>query len=96
MPALNMITRIFKKEGADCIQVRKLSSDFLEGALPPSRLQRIQAHLSNCGPCRSFVDGLASMMGMLRRLPKAESPSTLKGAIMQRIAEEGKGNFGKG
>ena len=88
MFGLSRIAGLFRKKELDCTEVRKLSSEYLEGDLPPSRLQRFRAHLSMCGPCQAFVDGLASVVGMLTKLPKIESPPGLKQSIMERIAEE--------
>ena len=72
------------------MDVRKLSSSYLEEDLPVSRLQKIRAHLSGCAPCRQFVDTLASMISMLARLPKSEAPAELKQSILERVKEEEK------
>ena len=78
----------FRNSDLDCVGVRKLSSSYLEGDLPPSRLEKVRAHLSGCPPCQSFVDGLASMVNMLSELTKVRPPSTLKQTIVERIKEE--------
>ena len=75
----------FQRKELNCDQVRKLSSEYLEGELSPSRLERFRSHISKCGPCRAFVEGLASMLGMLARLSKAEPPATLKQSIIEQI-----------
>ena len=96
MFGLYRILKSFRKTDLDCAEVRKLSSEYLEGDLAPSRLQRLRAHLSGCTPCQAFVDGLASTLGMLTKLPKIESPLTLKQSIMEHIKEENKGRDRKG
>ena len=88
MFGLDRITRLFGKKDLDCVEVRKLSSEYLEGDLLPSRLERFRDHISGCGPCRAFVDSLAAMVEMLRGMPVQSSPPTLKQSIMQRIADE--------
>jgi predicted anti-sigma-YlaC factor YlaD len=88
---LGKILGLIRNTDMDCVQVRKLSSDYLEGDLPPSRLEKIRAHLSGCPPCRSFVDSLASVVSMLTNSQKAESPPHLKQSIWDRIEEEGQG-----
>ena len=75
----------FWRKELNCDQVRKLSSEYLEGELSPSRLKSFSYHISKCGPCRAFVEGLVSMLGMLARLPKAEPPATLKQSILEQI-----------
>ena len=68
------IKRIFRREEVDCTEVRHRSSDYLDGDLPSGKLSRIRAHLDNCGPCRSFVDTLASTIGVLSRFPRVSAP----------------------
>ena len=91
---MNRITKLFGKTELDCVEVRKLSSEYLEGDLPPSRLQQFRDHISNCGPCQSFVGNLASLIGMLTRLPKTQSPPSLRRSIMEHTGEQytGKGD----
>ena len=80
--------RLFGKREMDCPEVRKLSSEYLEQALPPSRMQQLRAHISDCQPCRSFVESLSSMVRMLTRLPGSAAPETLKQSIMDQVREE--------
>ena len=91
MVGLVRILKPFRKKDLDCVTLRKLSSEYLEGNLPPSQMQRLRAHLSGCPPCRAFVDGLASTIRMLTGLPKMESPLTFKQSILERIGKEEKG-----
>lgn len=71
--------------GENCLKVRHLSSAYLDGDLPNSRLLRIRAHLENCGPCRAFVEGLAHTLGLLMNLPRVSAPLPLKQSILQRL-----------
>ena len=79
---------IFKKGEVDCEEVRRVSSDYLEEDLPPQRMSAVHSHLSNCGPCKAFVDTLSSTIGMLKRLPRVKAPETFKQSIMERIKRE--------
>ena len=85
---MNRISRIFRSREADCVEVRQLSSDYLEGDLPPSRMERIRAHIAGCGPCQSFVQSLGSIVGMLIRLPSAEASPTFKKSLLD-VARDG-------
>ena len=58
--------------------------------LAPTKRSVIQAHLSNCGPCRAFVDTLASTIGLLSRIPKVSAPSAFHDSVMDRIKQEKK------
>ncbi len=79
------IKSILRRGEVDCNDVRQLSSDYLEDDLPQVKQSAIQAHLSNCGPCRAFVETLASTIGILSRLPRVSAPSTFKESVMNRI-----------
>ena len=80
--------RLFGKRELDCPEVRKLSSEYLEEDLSPSRMQQFRAHISDCQPCRSFVDSLSSLARMLTRLPGSTAPETLKQSIMDQVRQE--------
>ena len=86
---LNSVLGFFRKANLDCLEVRKLSSEYLEGDLPPSRLQIFRDHISNCRFCQSFIDSLASVVNMLSTLPKTQSPPTLKQSIIKIVKEQG-------
>ncbi len=83
-----LLNRILHRGEVDCNEVRSRSSDYLEEDLPPSKLSAIQAHLSNCGPCRAFVDTLAATIGILSRFPRVSAPSSFKESTMERIRRE--------
>ena len=82
------MVRLFGKRELDCPEVRKMASEYLEDGLSTSRMQQIRAHISDCKPCRSFVESLSSLVGMLIRLPGSTAPETLKQSIMDHVREE--------
>ena len=84
------LRRIFAERDLDCTSVRKLTSDYLEAELSPSRLQRFRSHIAKCGPCKSFVDSLMTMVKALGALPQSKLPPNLRALIQGRIAEERK------
>ena len=81
---VNAIKRIFGRGEVDCEEVRHKSSDYLEDDLPVAKRSAIQTHIDNCGPCRAFVDTLASTIGLLSRLPKITAPSSFKQSVIDR------------
>ena len=83
------IKKLFRKGEVDCEEVRRVSSDYIEEDLPPPRMSAVHAHLSNCGPCKAFVDTLATTIGMLARLPRVKAPDKFKQSVMDRIKREG-------
>ena len=96
MLVLSRFSRLFGKKDLDCVDVRNLSSDYLEGELPQSRLQKFRDHLSGCPPCQTFVDGLASMVGMLSKLPSIQAPQSLKESILEQTREQGDSKADRG
>ena len=66
----------------DCNEVLRLSSDYLEAELPLAKQSAIQFHLSKCGPCKAFVETLASTIGLLSRLPRIPAEPGFKPALI--------------
>ncbi len=66
----------------DCDEVHQLSSDYLEEDLPAAKQSAIQFHLSKCGPCKAFVETLASTIGLLSRLPRITAPPGFKQSLI--------------
>jgi predicted anti-sigma-YlaC factor YlaD len=91
---IDTIKKMFSRDEADCAATRKLASGYLEDDLSPQKRSSIQAHLKKCGPCRAFVNTLATTIGVLSRLPKAGPPASLKHSIIERTRREGRRNNG--
>ena len=87
---IGLLNKLFHRDEVDCKEVRNLSSDYLEEDLAPPKRSAIQTHLSNCGPCRAFVDTLATTIGILSRFPKVSAPSNFRDSVMDRIKQEKK------
>ena len=73
----------------DCKEVHRLSSEYLEEELPAAKQSAIQLHLSKCGPCKFFVETLASTIGLLSRLPRLSAPPGFKQSLIDRTRGEG-------
>ena len=83
-----LLNKMLRRGEVDCNEVQRRSSDYLEEDLPPPKLSAIRAHLSNCRPCRAFVDTLAATIGILSRLPRVSAPPSFKESTMERIRRE--------
>jgi predicted anti-sigma-YlaC factor YlaD len=42
--------------GISCREVVEIVTDYLEGALAPGELVRLEAHLAACDPCRVYIE----------------------------------------
>jgi anti-sigma factor RsiW len=63
-------------------------SAYLDGALPASELEHVQAHLEVCGTCGRAYEELRTLRGMLRTLPDPAVPAGLLDRIHWRLARE--------
>jgi len=85
---LGMFGRLFKRGEVDCDDVQRLSSDYIEEQLPPKKLASVKNHLAGCGPCRAFVDTLATTIGLLTRLPRVSPPPSFKEDLKNKIRNQ--------
>lgn len=83
------IKRLFRKGEFDCQDVVDHSSAYIDNDLKDDKRSALQTHISNCGPCKAFVDTLSSTIGALGRLPGVNTPSALKQSIMDRVHRDG-------
>jgi hypothetical protein len=81
---VSLFKKLFNRGEVDCAQTRKLASDYLENGLPPQKRSALQAHLARCGPCRAFVNTLASTIGVLSQFPRVAPPPSFKQSIIER------------
>ena len=53
----------------DCVEVVELVTDYLEGALDEATTAEIEAHLSLCGPCQTYLDQMRATIDVLGHVP---------------------------
>lgn len=82
---LGVFGRLFNRGEVDCDDVQRMSSDYIEEQLPPKKLASVQNHLAGCGPCRAFVETLATTIGLLARLPRVSLPPSFKNDLYEKI-----------
>jgi anti-sigma factor (TIGR02949 family) len=79
------------KRGPECRDIRMAASDYIDGDLGETQVERMRAHLGGCPACQAFVDTLAETVRLLRTMKLEEpAPARLKNAIRARIVEEGR------
>jgi anti-sigma factor RsiW len=49
----------------NCRRARAWSSEYVDGRLSPRRGRALEAHLADCGPCRTAMEDFAAVKGML-------------------------------
>jgi hypothetical protein len=57
-----------------------------EGLLPGERLSAVQAHMHDCGQCRTRAEGITSTRAMLAALPAVTMPADVSARLDQTLA----------
>lgn len=65
-----------------------LLSAYLDGELTAEEARAVEEHVEVCPPCRAELDGLAGVVGTLRRLERQAPPPVLAGLVTRRVAVE--------
>ena len=88
MPA--PFVNLFRKHRADddCVEVRNLSSDHLDGELDQASADMVAAHLEWCPPCRAFFRTLMATVGLLGSSKKQEVPDSFRARLSERLRIE--------
>ena len=92
-PELKMVSRFKRMFGRmkidnDCLEVRDLSSDYIDGDLDEDIENRIKAHVGWCGPCNSFINTLKATVDLLRSTPRQDAPGDFRQRLQDRLNEE--------
>ncbi len=67
-----------------------LLSAYLDGELPSDEARALEEHVARCPSCRAELDGLAAVVGRLRRLERQAPPPVLAQRVTRRVAVEGR------
>ncbi len=81
----------FGRNQLDCAEVAGLSSDYIDGELPPSLRERFQRHVDNCARCNPFVATLRATVLTLRDLPRHQASADLRKRIQECLENERSG-----
>ena len=87
---MERLTALFKR-GPECRDIRMAASDYIDGDMRETQVERVRAHLGGCAACQAFVDTLVETVRLLGTMKREEPvPAGVKDAIRARIAEEGR------
>lgn len=88
MGLIGRLTALLKRT-PECEDVRMKASDYIDGDMEETQVERMRVHLGGCEACRAFVDTLVETIRLLGSMKGEESaPAGLRDAIRGRIAEE--------
>lgn len=63
-------------------------SEYIDGELPGGLCDQIEAHLSDCPPCRAFVHTLRQTVEICRQLPSRPLPEALRQDLKRMLQAE--------
>lgn len=61
-----------------CAQLVELITDYLEGALPPDDVERVEEHLVFCDGCTNYLEQMRATMAATGRLRAEDIPPALQ------------------
>jgi len=70
-----------------CPEVRELTSDYLEESLSGGWVDAIKRHLSDCEACTAFINTFRATVDMLREIPRAHAPESVRHSIIAAISK---------
>ena len=72
-----------------CENVVSVASDFLDNVLDPSERADIDAHLSSCQNCPTYLDQLRTTVEVLAKRPSVQVPEELRQAVDSALSGTG-------
>ena len=72
----------------ECVEIRKLLSDFVDGDMAGSELAEFEKHLSECEPCASFMTTLRATIALLGRTPKDNAPAGFIDRVREQVQKD--------
>ena len=72
-----------------CVEVRTLTSRYLDGDLDLDTYVRVDAHLDHCRQCSAIYDGMRNVVGLLGSDKVFPSPAGLEERLHIRLVESG-------
>lgn len=79
-----------------CREVQDLLSAYLDCMLDPSEKESADRHLEGCPACRSELDDLKMVVGLVRDLPLVDPPPEFGQGLRRRLEQAARPGAGKG
>lgn len=71
---------------SSCLDLLEKLSEYLDGDLPPSICEEIEAHIADCEPCVRFVRSLRNTVSHVGAVPPVEMPDDVRRACIEAFA----------
>ena len=70
-----------------CTEEVEVMTDYLEGALPPAEVERLEAHLENCPGCTEYLEQMWTLAGGLGGLREDSIPAGMRDELLGAFRE---------
>ena len=77
-------------EEYDCPQVREMASDYIEADLQTGVMASLRRHLEACENCAAFVNTLRRTIDLVKGMPLARAPESVKKSILDAVSRQGR------
>jgi len=67
----------------ECVEVRKLLSEFVDSDLSESDLREVERHLSECEPCASFMTTMRATITLLQNTLRDNAPVGFRDRVVR-------------
>jgi anti-sigma factor RsiW len=71
-----------KPPGMGCNELVELVTDYLEGKLPPSDVERFEAHLEECEACATYLEQIRQSLAVVGALSEETLPQGAADALL--------------
>jgi anti-sigma factor RsiW len=71
-----------KPPGMGCNELVELVTDYLEGKLPPSNVERFEAHLEECEACATYLEQIRQSLAVVGALSEETLPQGAADALL--------------
>jgi anti-sigma factor (TIGR02949 family) len=69
-----------------CRDLTEAITDYLEGAMASADGARLEEHLRECGPCRTYLDQMRRTIELTGRPPQEPIPTELRDRLLDAFA----------
>ncbi len=70
-----------------CKELSELVTDYTEGRMPRWQRAQVLMHLAMCRHCRTYVHQMKTTVRILRELPEAPVPKTLRDELVRQFKD---------
>jgi len=71
-----------------CKDAIDILADFLDQTLTPNAVERLEAHLRDCVPCRAYLSTYRKTRGLVSEAGRVEMPAELKSRLRDLLLGE--------